>query len=123
MRPGKRVRVAYLGESPLAAESSLGPRRRLGRRDVTAGDQCDDLLHRQRLTCRQVGEDLVADLELLVDESIRRRRGRRRRAIPWSARRGRPGICDCVVSTVSSTEFGDSSRLVRDVRWVLASSR
>ncbi len=65
-----------LGESALPAESSLGACRRLGRRDVAAGDQCDDLLHRQRLTCRQVGEDLVADLELLVDKSIRRRRGR-----------------------------------------------
>ncbi len=70
VRPGNRVRITYLGESPLTAKPTLGPRSGLRRRDVAPGDQGDDLVHGQRPAFREICVDLMTDLELLVDEPV-----------------------------------------------------
>ena len=106
----------------LGGRVALRAGRRLGRRDVTAGDQCDDLLHRDRVTCHQLGEGLLGDLELLVDKSIRRRRGRA--VAPCCGPRGER-YRDLRLRRLNRQQHRvvDSARLFRVVRWVLASSR
>ena len=123
VRPGERVGVAYLGESPLSAEPSLGPGRRLGRGDVAPGDQRDDLLHGQRLARRQLGEDLVADLELLVDEADTSQARASRRATRWFVRPARPGSATAWSQPPAAPNSPTAHAWSATVRWVLASSR
>ena len=96
MGPGKRVRIAYLGEAPLPSQPSLCGRGRFGGGHVAAGDQRDDLLHRKRLSHFQLGGDHVADLELFVDSRYVAVAGSPSRQTVFLAARA-TGISDCVV--------------------------
>ncbi len=108
--PAELVPVTYLFESSLAPEPALGPLGSLGRGNITAGDQGDDLLDAQRPTRAELGEDFMTDFEFVVRpvgmSPVQAMSPCHRLVRAASA----TGICDCVVSTVIITEFSDNAR-------------